>query len=62
MRPTPPVTVSVKGRSATLCVDAVNCRLEDDLVAVAEDLGYAATVKSIKPHNSDAISTTDAPN
>ena len=51
----------MKGRSATLCVDAVNCRLED-LVAVAEDLGYAATVKSIKPHNSDAISTTDAPN
>jgi len=61
VRPTPPVTVSTKGRSATLCVDAVNCRLED-LVAVAEDLGYAATVKSIKPHNSDAISATDPPN
>ena len=30
--------------------------------ARAEDLGYAATVKSIKPHNSDAISTTDPPN
>jgi len=61
VRPTPPVTVSVKDRTVTLCVDAVNCRLEE-LVAAAEDLGYAAMVKSIEPHNSDAVSSTDPPN
>jgi len=54
----------VKDRTATLCVDAANFRLED-LVAAAEELGYAATVKSITsitPHNSDAVSSTEPPN
>jgi hypothetical protein len=60
VRPTPPVVVSVKDRSATLCVDAANCRLED-LVAVAEDLGYAATVKSITPHAADEVSSAEPP-
>jgi copper chaperone CopZ len=48
-----PVTVSVENRTATMCVDAGNCRL-DDLVAAAEDLGYAVTVKSITPRSSAA--------
>lgn len=48
MRPDPPVTVSVEDHTATLCVDSETCRLED-LVQAAEDLGYAATVRSIEP-------------
>ena len=48
MRPDPPVTVSIKDHTATLYVDAASCRLED-LVRAAEDLGYAATVRSIEP-------------
>ena len=48
MRPDPPVTVSIKDRTATLYVDAVSCRLED-LVQAAGDLGYAVTVRSIEP-------------
>ena len=42
------MTVSIKDHTATLYVDAASCRLED-LVRAAEDLGYAATVRSIEP-------------
>ncbi len=47
-----PVTVSVEDRTATICVDADNCRL-DDLVAAAEELGYSVTVRSITSRSSD---------
>ena len=61
MRPDPPVTVSMKERTATICVDSENCRLED-LVQAAEDLGYVATVRSIVPRNAEPAASVISEN
>ena len=51
----------MKERTATICVDSENCRLED-LVQAAGELGYVATVRSIVPRNAEPAASVISEN